>query len=100
MARRKLQALALKWGHPTTFRKTVTVGPSSNPEQVQLVFEPGVKYLLSASEVSQLQRFVDSGLLVDPGKDVKGRYKDCREVGGEPEPEPAPEAEASEAAEE
>lgn len=98
MARKKPQMLALRWGHPTAFRKTVVVGGTKEePEKVQLVFEPGVKYRLSSNEVEQLQRFIDSGLLVDPGADVKKRYVDCEEVNSASEQTPEPEPEAVEA---
>lgn len=85
MASKRTTALALRWGHPTPFRKTVAIGEG---ESVQLVFEPGVKYRVTAKEVAALKRFIDSGLLVDPGADIKGRYQDCREVASTLEPEP------------
>lgn len=99
MARKKsTKFVALKWGRKTPFRRTIDLGTPEKPNAVTMVFEPGVKYEVSPAEVALLRREIACGMLVDPGKDVKGRYKDCREVGGEPEP--APEAEASEAAEE
>lgn len=95
MARRKKsQFLALKWGRKTPFRRTIQSGTADAPASVTMVFEPGLKYEVTADEAAQLQREVDCGMLVDPCSDVKGRFKDCREV-TKAEPEQAAEEEAA-----
>lgn len=63
---------ALKFGHPTVFRRTVTVGKG---EPYQLVFEPGQLYELNDEEVACLDREIAAGILVEAAKDPKGRFR-------------------------
>lgn len=64
--------LALAIGHPTPWRQTVDTGT----ERVQLVFEPGIDKEVTIAEIEGgLQPFIDSGLLVDPRRDPKGRQR-------------------------
>lgn len=68
--------LALAIGHPTPWRQTVNIGTADKPEKVQLVFEPGIDVEVTAAEIAGgLQPFIDSGLLVDPRRDPKGRQR-------------------------
>lgn len=76
MAKKDTCVLALKIGHTTTWRQTVTVGPKSNPQKMQLVFEPGEDKEVTKEEIAGgLQPFIDCGLLVDPNRDAKGRQR-------------------------
>lgn len=50
----------LKFGHPTPFRRTVTIGD----ENVQLVFTPGEHYELTDEEIAGLELEISGGLLV------------------------------------
>lgn len=62
MAKHKL---ALKKGHPTVWRKTVTVGTDKNPKRELMVFQPETIYEFSKIP-PELERFIECGLLVDP----------------------------------
>lgn len=76
MAKAKTIKLALRVGHPTLFRQTVNIGTPEKPNRVQLVFEPGVDRDVTQAEIDGgLQPFIDSGLLVDPMRDPKGRQR-------------------------
>lgn len=70
------KSVALKWGHPTPFRRTIDLGTEKKPDKVQLVFEPGVKYQLTAREIKLLEHDFASEMLVFPDKDPKRRWKD------------------------
>lgn len=73
----------LKIGHDTAFRRTVQIGDSkkagkkggTDPEKVQLVFEPGQSYQLTDEEVAGLQNEINSGLLVEATTDAEGRQR-------------------------
>lgn len=66
------RSLALRIGHTTPFRRTVTV----DGEKYQLVFEPGKDYEITEAEIAGgLQKLIDGGLLVDPNRDHKGRQR-------------------------
>lgn len=68
--------LALAIGHSTVWRQTVNAGTAAEPNKVQLVFEPGVDKEVTQAEIEGgLQPFIDSGLLVDPRRDPKGRQR-------------------------
>jgi hypothetical protein len=68
--------LALAIGHPTPWRQTVNVGTAEQPNRIQLVFEPNVDKEVTLAEIEGgLQPFIDSGLLVDPRRDPKGRQR-------------------------
>lgn len=68
--------LALAIGHQTTWRQTVNVGTAEKPNKIQLVFEPGEDKEVTLAEIEGgLQPFIDSGLLVDPNRDPKGRQR-------------------------
>lgn len=74
MAKKKpTHTLALRFGHATLFRRTVTLG---NGEKIQMVFEPDRDYEVTDEELAGgLQKLVDDGLLVDPNRDPKGRRR-------------------------
>lgn len=66
----------LKFGHPTPFRRTVTVGD----EKVQLVFIPGEHYELTAEEVAGLDKEISGGLLVPTDLNAAGVQRPPRGV--------------------
>ena len=75
MAKKLTHTLALRIGHTTPFRRTVTVG-KKNPQKYQLVFEPGRDYEVTDEELAGgLQKLVDGGLLVNPHRDARGRQR-------------------------
>lgn len=83
MSKKKTQTFALAIGHSTTFRQTVNIGTPEKPNRVQLVFEPGEDYELTEAEIAGVQPFIDSGLLVDPNRDPKGRQRRPPVVSGD-----------------
>jgi len=55
---------ALRVGHQSTFRRTVTVRKGKHEQRVQLVFEPETPLDLTDQEVAGLQREIALGLIV------------------------------------
>lgn len=84
MSKVKTIKLALRVGHPNTFRQTVNVGTPESPNRVQLVFEPGVDREVTQAEIDGgLRPFIESGLLVDPLRDPKGRQRRPKAASGD-----------------
>lgn len=74
MSKVKTTPWGLKFGHPTVFRRTVTVNAGQSDEQkYQLVFEPNVPANLTEHEFKCCQDIIDIGLLVPWDVDPKGR---------------------------
>jgi hypothetical protein len=65
MAKARKKLVALRFGHATPFRRTVTSGG----EPKTIVFAPGEVVDISQEEAGQLQRELDAGLLIDPASD-------------------------------
>lgn len=65
----------LKYGHPTEFRRTVTIGEGDSAQRVQLVFQPNAPLELSDEEIAGLKKEIDGGLIVPWVEDEKGRRK-------------------------
>lgn len=81
--------LALKFGHATPFRRTVTI----KGEPSLLVFQPGEVQSLSAAEVKELANEVEAGLLVDPASDARfAKLEGLKPEAPTPEETPAEEA--------
>ncbi len=79
----KAGAFMLKLGHPTPYRRTVTLDGStkankpvsSEAEKVQLEFQPGQAYDLSDIEAEGCRDLIENGFLVPARTDEKGRNK-------------------------
>jgi hypothetical protein len=78
MAKRSTRTVALVYGHPTTFKRTVTTGEKGSTKSVQLVFEPGEVYQVSEAEFAGLAVEVASGLIVEPNIGDDGRMRPPR----------------------
>lgn len=73
MAKSKASTYGLKFGHPTDFRRTVTVGKGDKAQRVVLVFQPNTPYSLTDQEIAGCQDIIDGGLLVEWETDERGR---------------------------
>lgn len=56
-------AYGLRPRHPSTFRRTITLGEGDDARKVQLVFEPGVPLDLTDEEIESLKHEIKDGII-------------------------------------
>lgn len=69
----KTTVWGLKYGHPTPYRRTLSVGKGKKAGRVLMVFQPDTPYELTDEELAGCQDLVKIGLLVPWETDPKGR---------------------------